>query len=60
MYRYAVRRGYARLNPVELCDRPRQVKVDADVRYLTIEELEALLRAVPDDDSSVGWNACST
>ena len=51
LYRYAVRRGYALLNPVELCDRPRQVKVDADVRYLTIEELEALLRAVPAGDS---------
>jgi integrase len=50
MYRYAVKRGHARLNPVELADRPRQTKSDADIRYLTIEELEALLRAVPDDE----------
>jgi integrase len=49
VYRYAVRRGYAHLNPVELCDRPRQAKPDADVRYLSVEELEALLRAVPGD-----------
>lgn len=49
IYKFAVKRGYARLNPVELADRPRQQKVDADVRYLTIEELEALLRAVLDD-----------
>jgi integrase len=50
MYRYAVKRGLARLNPVELAERPRQTKTDADIRYLTIEELEALLRAVPNDE----------
>jgi integrase len=49
LYRYGVKRGYARLNPVELADRPRQQRPDADVRYLTTEELEALLRAVPPD-----------
>ena len=50
MYRYAVKRGLARVNPVELADRPRQTKVDADIRYLSVEELEALLRAVPADE----------
>jgi integrase len=50
MYRYAVKRGQARLNPVELADRPRQTRTDADIRYLTVEELEALLRAVLDDE----------
>lgn len=49
VYRFAVKRGYARMNPVEIVDRPRKQKIDADVRYLTIEELEALLRAVPAD-----------
>jgi integrase len=50
VYRYAVKRGYARINPVELADRPRQQRPDADIRYLTIEELEAVLRHVPDDE----------
>lgn len=50
MYRYSIKRGYARINPVELADRPRQQRTDADIRYLTIEELEAILRAVPDDE----------
>lgn len=50
MYRYAVKRGLARLNPVDYADRPRQTKTDADIRYLTVEELEALLRAVPEDE----------
>ena len=49
IYKYAVKRGYARVNPVDLADRPRQLKVDADIRYLTIEELAALIRAVPED-----------
>jgi integrase len=49
MYRYAVKRGLAKANPVELADRPRQQKSDADIRYLTVEELEAVLRHVPDD-----------
>ena len=50
MYRWAVKRRLARMNPVEHADRPRQQRTDADIRYLTIEELEALLRAVPNDD----------
>jgi integrase len=50
MYGYAVKRGYARVNPVDLADRPRQQRPDADIRYLTIEELEAVLRSVPEDE----------
>jgi integrase len=50
VYRYAVKRGYSRINPVELADRPRQQRRDADIRYLTVEELEAVLRHVPDDE----------
>src|SRR5262249_53423802 len=47
MFRFAVKRGLARLTPVDFADRPRQQKVDPDIRFLTVEELEALLRAVP-------------
>ena len=35
--------GSRECNPVELADRPRQTRTDADIRFLTIEELEALL-----------------
>jgi integrase len=50
MFRFAAKRGFARFNPVDAADRPRQQRPDADIRYLTIEELEAVVRAVPNDD----------
>lgn len=49
LFRYAVKHGYARINPVDAAERPRQQKQDADIRYLTIEELEAVLRSTPND-----------
>ena len=49
VFRFAVKRGYARTNPVDAAERPRYRKLDADIRYLTIEELEAVLRHAPDD-----------
>jgi integrase len=49
VFRYAVKRGWARTNPVAATDRPRPVHVDPDIRFLSPEELEALLRAVPND-----------
>ena len=48
--RFAVRRGWANANPVAMADRPRVQSTDPDIRYLSIEELEALLRAVRLDD----------
>ena len=39
----AQRDGLARFNPVDAADRPRQQRPDADIRYLTIEDLEAVL-----------------
>lgn len=50
VFKLAMRRGWASLNPVELADRPRQGATDHDLRFLTREEIEALLRAVPEDD----------
>jgi integrase len=50
MYRYAVTRGLARVNPVERAGRPRVQAVDADIRYLRVDELEAVLGNVADDD----------
>lgn len=46
----AIRRGWAVTNPVHGVDRPRGGAIDPDIRYLTMEEVEAVLRAVPDDD----------
>ena len=46
---FAVRRGWATNNPVAVVDRPRVSAPNPDIHYLVPEELEALLRAVPDD-----------
>jgi integrase len=50
VFRFALRRGWATSNPVAAADRPRGAQADPDIRFLTTEELEALLRAVPRDD----------
>ena len=46
---YAVRLGWVSANPVVGVERPRPQHQDPDIRFLSIDELEALLRAVPDD-----------
>jgi integrase len=50
IFAYAEKRGWARSNPVALADKPRTEPREADIRYLEIEELEALIRATPDDE----------
>lgn len=35
---------------VAAADRPPQAPVSQDIRYLSVEEVEALLRALPDDE----------
>ena len=37
-------------NPVKDIDLPQGEKAEGDLRFLTVEEVEALLRAVPDDE----------
>jgi integrase len=49
LFVYAVKRGWAEVNPAAAVDRPRVSGTDRDIRYLTPDEVEALLRAVPDD-----------
>ncbi len=49
LFSHAVKRGWAPTNPVASVDRPRASTGDPDIRYLDLSELEALLRAVPDD-----------
>ena len=50
VFRYALKRGWTTSNPAAACDRPQAARADPDVRFLTSEELEALLRAVPGED----------
>jgi integrase len=49
IFRYAVRHGWARMNPVALVDKPRTGGRSEDIRYLDEKELHALLAAVPAD-----------
>jgi integrase len=49
VFSYAVKRGWTHTNPVAAVDRPRVPSRDADIRFLTQEEVEALIAAVPDD-----------
>jgi integrase len=50
IFAYGEKRGWVRSNPVAHADKPRSEPRDADIRYLGIGELEALIRAVPDDE----------
>ena len=50
LFSFAVKRGWVPTNPVASVDRPRAPEVDPDIRYLDLTELEALLRAVDDED----------
>jgi integrase len=49
VFSFAVKRGWAALNPVAAVDRPRQPTSDPDIRFLELDELERLLAAIPDD-----------
>ena len=50
MFELATRRGWAVINPLRGVERPRGGSADPDIRYLTMEEVEAVLRSVPDDE----------
>jgi integrase len=50
LFAFAIKRGWASSNPVALVDRPRAPRHShRRIRFLQREELDALLRAVPDD-----------
>lgn len=49
LFSFALKRGWVAANPVAGVDRPRLVGTNPDIRYLDRGEVEALLRAVPDD-----------
>ena len=48
MFAFAVRRGWCTRNPVALVEKPRGRR-DLDIRFLDVQELEALLAATPTD-----------
>ncbi|MBA3736724.1 MAG: site-specific integrase [Actinobacteria bacterium] len=50
IFAFAIRRGWCSTNPVALADKPHDIQRDTEIRFLTVEELEALIRAVPDDE----------
>lgn len=50
VFRHAMKKGWAHANPVAAVDRPREPEGDPDIRFLTKEEVEALLRAVTDPE----------
>jgi integrase len=51
LFTFAVKRRWVAVNPVGFVDRPRQARQgQRRIRFLQPVEVEALLRAVPDDD----------
>ena len=52
VFEYAIERGLVSANPVRHVTRPgrrRQGDVSPDLRFLTVEELEAVIRGIPDE-----------
>jgi len=49
LFAFALKRAWIVANPVASVDRPRAPGGDPDIRFLDLKELEALLKAVPDD-----------
>jgi integrase len=50
LFAFALKRGWVAANPVPAVDRPRAQAVDPDIHYLELDDVEALLRAVPKGD----------
>jgi integrase len=51
LFRFAIRRGWAERNPVAMIDRPPAPRSSQRrIQFLQPEELDALVRAVPDDE----------
>lgn len=48
-FTHAVKRRWVGSNPLNAVERPRGLQPDGDIRFLVGEEVEALLRAVPED-----------
>jgi len=59
IFEYARREGWVASNPCTLVDKPRATDSDPDIRFLEPEEVEALLRGVPDDDLGESSDRCT-
>jgi integrase len=51
IFHYAIKREWATKNPVAALDRPPAMGGDADIRFLELSELDAVIRAAPADDA---------
>ena len=51
LFAHAVRRGWTHSNPAAGVDRPRTSGVNSDIRFLTQDEIDALISATADDRS---------
>jgi integrase len=52
IFEHAIERGWARENPVRHAARPRRRRAgdaNPDLRFLTVPELDAVIRSIPDD-----------
>ena len=52
VFAFAVKHGWCTSNPVAATDRPQMEQADPDIRFLALEEFEALLRAAAQRASS--------
>ncbi len=50
IFELARREGIVEANPCSLVEKPRATEGDPDIRFLEPEEIEALLRGIPEDD----------
>jgi integrase len=50
IFAHAVKRGWAPRNPAGDVDRPRADGGDPDIRFLQVAEVEAVIRAAPEDE----------
>jgi integrase len=48
IFDYALRKGWVAENPCRMVEKPESDDSDPDIRFLTLDELEAVLRAIPD------------
>jgi integrase len=48
IFDYALRKAWVADNPCRLVDKPETEDSDPDIRFLTLDELDAVLRAIPD------------
>jgi integrase len=51
IFDYALRKGWVAENPCRLVEKPETEDSDPDIRFLTLDELEAVLRSIPDHNA---------